>query len=47
MGIPPIVTILALTIGGKLAGVAGIMLAVPLVVAIQVIFQKLVVENEK
>jgi len=47
VGIPPIVTILALTIGGKLAGVVGIILSVPLVVAIQVIFQKLVVENEK
>ena len=47
VGIPPIVTILALTIGGKLAGVAGIMLAVPLVVAMQVIFQSLVIENEK
>ena len=47
VGIPPIVTILALAIGGKLAGVAGIMLAVPLVVAMQVIFQSLVIENEK
>jgi len=47
VGIPPLVTILALTIGGKLAGVAGVILAVPLVVASQVIFQKLVIENDK
>lgn len=47
VGIPPLVTILALTVGGKLAGVMGVILSVPLVVAAQVIFQKLVVENKK
>lgn len=47
VGIPPLVTILALTVGGKLAGVMGVILSVPLVVAAQVIFQRLVVENDK
>ena len=47
VGVPPIVTILALLIGGKLAGIIGVILSVPLVVSVQVIFQKIVIENKK
>lgn len=37
-GLPPIVTLLALLIGGKLAGIFGALLAVPTVVVLQTIF---------
>lgn len=38
VGVPPILVILALLIGAKLAGILGILLAVPIVAAIQEIF---------
>lgn len=37
VGLPPLVTILALMIGGKLAGIGGMILSVPFLVAFQVI----------
>jgi predicted PurR-regulated permease PerM len=40
VGLPPLLTILALMIGGKLAGVAGAVLAVPVVLVIQEILQE-------
>lgn len=39
-GLPPIITLLALMIGGKLAGIVGAILAVPTVVILQVILQE-------
>jgi predicted PurR-regulated permease PerM len=38
VGVPPVITILALMIGGKLAGVGGAILAVPVVVTIETLF---------
>jgi len=35
VGLSPLVTIIALMIGGKLAGIAGAVLAVPVVLVIQ------------
>ncbi len=37
VGLPPLVTILALMIGGRLAGVGGAMLSVPIVLVLQVV----------
>lgn len=41
VGFSPLITILALMIGGKLAGVAGAVLAVPIVLVIQVVINEL------
>lgn len=38
VGVPPILVILALLIGAKLAGILGILLAVPIVAAVQEVF---------
>lgn len=40
VGMPPLVTILAIMIGGKLAGITGALLAVPVAVVIQVILEE-------
>jgi len=40
VGLPPLLTIIALMIGGKLAGIAGAVLAVPVLLVIQEIFQE-------
>ena len=40
VGLPPLLTIIALMIGGKLAGIAGAILAVPVVLVIQEILQE-------
>ena len=40
VGLPPLLTIIALMIGGKLAGIAGAVLAVPVVLVIQEILQE-------
>lgn len=45
VGLPPIVTLLALMIGAKLAGIFGALLAVPAVVVIQVVLQELTLQK--
>ncbi len=40
LGIPPIITILALMVGGRLAGFGGALLSVPIVLVVQVILSK-------
>ena len=40
VGLPPLLTIIALMIGGKLAGIAGVVLAVPVVLIIQEILHE-------
>jgi predicted PurR-regulated permease PerM len=45
VGLKPIATIIALMIGGKLLGIVGVLLAVPIIIVIQeiiseVLFQK-------
>jgi len=40
VGLPPLLTIIALMIGGKLAGIAGAVLAVPIVLVIQEIIRE-------
>lgn len=46
VGLPPLVTIVALMIGGKLAGVGGIIISVPLLVALQVVVREILVQYE-
>ncbi len=46
IGLSPIVTLLALMIGGKLAGIFGALLAVPTVVILQVILQEVTAERK-
>lgn len=46
VGLPPLVTIIALMIGGKLAGVAGIVLSVPVLVILQVVIRQLLLQYE-
>lgn len=40
VGIPPLVTIIALMIGGRLAGIGGALLSVPIVLVVQVLLTK-------
>jgi predicted PurR-regulated permease PerM len=47
VGLPPLLTIIALMVGGKLAGVAGAVLAVPIVLIIQEIIQEYVGSEKK
>ncbi len=42
VGVNPVVTILALMVGAKLAGIVGIILAVPSVVVVKIVFRDLV-----
>lgn len=45
VGLSPLIIILALLIGGRLAGITGIILAVPVLLVIQVLFLKLVIKT--
>ena len=47
VGLPPILTILALMIGGRFAGVAGAVLAVPMLIAIQEVVNSLPMAQQK
>lgn len=47
VGLPPLVTITALMIGGKLAGIIGLVIAIPVLVASQILVRELLVEYEK
>jgi predicted PurR-regulated permease PerM len=47
VGIPPVVTILAIMIGGKLGGVGGALLSIPLFICLQIIFQEFVTSREE
>jgi predicted PurR-regulated permease PerM len=44
VGFSPLIIILALMIGGRLAGITGVLLAVPVLLIIQVLFHKLVIK---
>jgi predicted PurR-regulated permease PerM len=46
-GLPPLVTIVALMVGGKLAGIMGIVLSVPALVIAQVLFKELLFRYDK
>ncbi len=46
-GFSPLVTILALLIGGRLAGIAGIVLAVPVMLVIQVLVEEFIIKEGK
>ena len=39
-GVSPIITLLALAIGGKLAGVPGVIISVPVVITLQVLAKR-------
>ncbi|MFH0864072.1 MAG: AI-2E family transporter [Candidatus Gottesmanbacteria bacterium] len=45
VGLPPVVTLIALMIGAKLAGILGALLAIPAVVVLQVILQELTIKK--
>ena len=47
VGLQPPIVIIALLIGAKLAGIGGAFLAVPTIVLIKIIFQELMVEDQK
>jgi predicted PurR-regulated permease PerM len=47
VGFSPLIIILSLLIGGRLAGITGIILAVPVLLVIQVLFLKLVIKAQK
>ncbi len=44
VGLSPLIIIIALMIGGKLAGITGVVLAVPVLLVIQVLIQKLLIK---
>jgi len=46
VGLPPLLTIIALMIGGKLAGIAGAVLAVPIVLVVQEILQEVLPKSK-
>lgn len=46
IGLPPLVTLLSLLIGARFAGVAGAILAIPLVLTLQTLFSQLFVSKE-
>ena len=41
VGIPPLVTLLALMVGGRLGGTVGIILAVPILLAVETVLREL------
>jgi len=45
VGLSPLVTIVALMVGGKLAGIMGVVLSVPVLLVCQVLIMKLFVES--
>jgi predicted PurR-regulated permease PerM len=47
VGLSPLITIVALMVGGKLAGFTGVFLAVPLLLVIQVIVEMFLAKHEK
>lgn len=47
VGLPPLVTIVAIMVGGKLAGIGGVILSVPLLVSLQVVIRELLLELDK
>ncbi|MBI4129969.1 AI-2E family transporter [Candidatus Roizmanbacteria bacterium] len=47
VGIPPMVSILAILVGTKLAGVTGAILSIPLFVCAQIIFQEFLIMKEE
>ena len=40
VGVAPIVTLLSLTIGFRVAGFVGVLISIPLVITLQVLFKK-------
>lgn len=46
VGIPPLITIISLMVGGKLAGIAGAILAVPIVVTVETVFSEYLKSKE-
>ena len=47
VGLPPLASLLALMIGGRLAGTIGIVLAVPMLLVIQTLIQEFLLKGEK
>ena len=46
VGIPPLITIISLMVGGKLGGIAGAILAVPIVVTLETVFSEYLKSKE-
>jgi predicted PurR-regulated permease PerM len=46
VGLPPLITIIGLMIGGKLAGIAGAVLAVPVILVVQEIIQEVISQQK-
>ena len=47
VGLPPLITFLSLLIGGRMAGLAGAVLSIPIVLAVQVVISELIVAQNK
>jgi len=47
VGVPPLVTILAILIGGRIAGISGALLAIPIFICVQIVFSEFFVTKEK
>jgi len=47
VGIPPLASLLALMIGGKLAGVMGVVLSIPILLVVQTVIQEITVKQNK
>lgn len=47
VGLPPLLTILSLMIGGRLGGITGAVLSVPVVLVLQVLFRELLLKSSK
>lgn len=45
VGVSPLLTLIALAVGGKLAGVVGVIISVPVLITIQVLFKKYLVKE--
>ena len=44
VGLPPLVTIIAIMVGGKLAGIGGVVLSVPILVSLQIVMKEMILE---
>jgi len=47
VGIPPVITILAILIGGRLAGISGALLSIPIFICLHILFQEFFTSREE
>ena len=47
VGIPPVITIVAILVGGQLGGVVGALLSIPIFICLQIVFQEFFSSREE